>query len=85
MQSDPPYPTVETDPETGERYLPVTARGGELLKTTLLNKGTAFTRAERDEFGLVGMLPDRVSPIEEQLDRVRNQIHFKATAMDKNI
>ena len=73
------------DPETGERYLPVKARGADLLKTTLLNKGTAFTREEREAFGLIGMLPDRVSPIEEQLDRVKNQIHFKATAMDKNV
>jgi malate dehydrogenase (oxaloacetate-decarboxylating) len=50
-----------------------------------LNKGTAFTRSERDAFGLIGLLPDRVSGIEEQLDRVHNQMQFKATAMDKNI
>ena len=85
MQRDLLYPKVMVDPETGERYLPVKARGADLLKTTLLNKGTAFTREEREAFGLIGMLPDRVSPIEEQLDRVKNQIHFKATAMDKNV
>ncbi len=79
------YPKPMIDPETGERYLPVGARGAELLKTTLLNKGTAFTREEREAFDLVGMLPDTVSPIEQQLARVKNQIQFKATAMDKNI
>ena len=79
------YTTVAVDPDTGERYLPVAERGAELLKTTLLNKGSAFTREEREAFGLVGMLPDRVSPIDEQLERVKNQLGFKATAMDKNV
>jgi malic enzyme len=76
---------VAIDPDTGERYLPVTARGSELLKNPLLNKGTAFTREERDAFDLVGLLPDHVSTIEEQLDRVANQIHYKVGEMDKNI
>ncbi|MCP3998348.1 MAG: NAD-dependent malic enzyme [bacterium] len=85
MQRSTSHPTPVVDPETGERYLPVAARGAELLKTTLLNKGTAFTRHEREAFGLVGMLPDRVSPIEEQLERIQNQLHFKISDMDKNI
>ncbi len=85
MKVHTPFPRPATDPDSGERYLPVTARGADLLKTTLLNKGTAFTREEREAFGLVGMLPDRVSPIDEQLDRVKNQLQFKATAMDKNV
>ncbi len=79
------FPLVETDPDTGERYLPVAQRGAALLKTSWLNKGTAFTREERQDFGLVGMLPDHVSPIEEQLDRVANQIHYKVSEMDKNV
>ncbi len=73
------------DQDSGERYLAVAERGTELLKNAILNKGTAFTREERDAFGLVGMLPDRVSTIEEQIERVANQIQFKATDMDKNI
>jgi malic enzyme len=31
------------------------------------------------------MLPDHVASIEEQLDRVANQIHYKANEMDKNV
>ncbi len=85
MEVEDRYPKPTVDPNTGEPYLPVAARGAELLKTTLLNKGTAFTREERESFGLVGMLPDRVSPIEEQLARVKNQLQFKSTAMDKNV
>jgi malate dehydrogenase (oxaloacetate-decarboxylating) len=85
MKRDIPFPKVAVDPETGERYLPVTTRGTALLKTATLNKGTAFTREEREAFGLVGMLPDHVSTMEEQLDRVANQIHYKVSEMDKNI
>lgn len=85
MKRDTPYPKVATDPDTGERYLPVSVRGSTLLKTSVLNKGTSFTREEREAFGLVGMLPDHVSDMEEQLERVANQIHYKVSEMDKNV
>jgi malate dehydrogenase (oxaloacetate-decarboxylating) len=38
-----------------------------------LNKGTAFTDRERREFGLVGLLPDSVETVEEQLVRTRHE------------
>lgn len=85
MTRDTPFPTPQIDPETGERYLPVAARGVELLKTTMLNKGSAFTRQEREDFGLIGMLPDRVFTIEEQVERAANQLQYKRTEMEKNI
>jgi malic enzyme len=85
MKRDTPFPAVATDPDTGERYLPVAERGATLLKTSVLNKGTAFTREERELFGLVGLLPDHVADIDEQLDRVANQIHYKVGEMDKNV
>ena len=47
-----------------------TARHGyELLYDPLLNKGTAFTDAERDEFELHGLLPPNVATLEEQMTR----------------
>lgn len=85
MTRDVPFPTPQIDPETGERYLPVDTRGSDLLKTPRLNKGLAFTRREREDFGLLGMLPDHVSTIEEQLERVQDQIDHKTTDMGKNI
>jgi malate dehydrogenase (oxaloacetate-decarboxylating) len=47
-----------------------TARSGyELLNDPLLNKGTAFTEAERDEFNLHGLLPPYVTNLDLQVDR----------------
>ena len=45
--------------------------GYDLLRDPLLNKGTAFTEAERDLLGLRGLLPPHVNTIEDQLQRVR--------------
>src|ERR1700722_17712368 len=45
-------------------------RGLGLLRDPLLNKGTAFTEAERDELGLRGFLPAHVLSMEEQGARV---------------
>ena len=75
----------QVDPDTGERYLPVAARGQDLLKDPLLNKGTAFTEEERDAFGLRGLLPDHVSTIEDQLGRARTQIESKPEDLQKSI
>ena len=41
-----------------------------MLRDPLLNKGTAFTNAERDELGLRGFLPAAVLSIEAQVERV---------------
>ncbi len=43
--------------------------GVSLLNNPLLNKGTAFSENEREEFQLLGLLPPHVDTIEEQLQR----------------
>jgi malate dehydrogenase (oxaloacetate-decarboxylating) len=43
--------------------------GGNLIRHHLLNKGMAFTEAERDEFHLHGLLPPTVGTLEEQMTR----------------
>jgi len=43
--------------------------GYHLLADARLNKGTAFSDAERDTFGLHGLLPPTVAGIEDQLSR----------------
>lgn len=57
------------DPETGERYLAVYARGAALKDDPVLNKGTCFTRDEREQLGLLGLLPASVQTSAEQLER----------------
>ncbi|WP_436762259.1 NAD-dependent malic enzyme [Streptosporangium sp. V21-05] len=48
-------------------------RGLEVLDNPLLNKGTAFTPAEREELGLDGLLPAAVETLEEQAGRAYAQ------------
>lgn len=43
--------------------------GYELLATPRLNKGTAFTDAERDMFELHGLLPPNIATLQEQVER----------------
>jgi hypothetical protein len=43
--------------------------GADLLDTSSLNKGTAFTEEERTEFGLQGLLPPHVETLDEQAVR----------------
>jgi malate dehydrogenase (oxaloacetate-decarboxylating)(NADP+) len=45
-------------------------RGLSLLRDPLLNKGTAFTEAERDALGLRGFLPAHVFTMQAQAERV---------------
>src|SRR5208337_3445259 len=49
--------------------LEVANSGYQLLADPLLNKGTAFTEAERDAFDLHGLLPPSIGTLEEQASR----------------
>ncbi len=60
-------------------------RGTDLLDDPTLNKDTAFTEAERDEFGLRGLLPWRVVSIDEQVDIEMERIRRKADDLEKYI
>ncbi|MDY2520912.1 malolactic enzyme [Weissella cibaria] len=60
-------------------------RGQEILNNPFLNKGTAFTEAEREEFGLTGMLPAHVQTIQEQADQAYAQYLTKVNDVEKRI
>ncbi|MDI1319896.1 MAG: oxaloacetate-decarboxylating malate dehydrogenase, partial [bacterium] len=60
-------------------------RGVELLHDPLLNKGTAFTAAERDALGLRGLLPPSIATQEQQLERVLGNIRRKIADLEKYI
>ena len=55
--------------------------GYELLHNPRLNKGTAFTEAERRAFGLEGLLPPAVTNIELQVSRR----HAEIAALDNDL
>ncbi len=62
-----------------------TLRGQALLADPRLNKQSAFSDAERVELGLVGLLPQRVETIDQQLGRVRRQLAEQPGALAKNV
>ena len=60
-------------------------RGVDPLRDPVLNKGTAFTHAERDALGIRGLLPPRVCTIEDQLVRVMANLRRKESPLEKYI
>ncbi len=60
-------------------------RGMELLESPLLNKGTAFTDAERNALGLHGLLPVQVETIEEQVTRAYEAYRRKTEDLERHI
>jgi malate dehydrogenase (oxaloacetate-decarboxylating) len=63
----------------------VRLRGTALLASPALNRGTAFTLAERQALGLTGLLPEGVSTIEGQLRRVYGQYLRQPDDLAKNL
>lgn len=60
-------------------------RGIDLLRNPELNKGTAFTDAERDALGLRGLLPPYVCTQDEQVARVLGNFRRKTDDLEKFI
>ncbi|HTY80923.1 MAG TPA: NAD-dependent malic enzyme [Candidatus Bathyarchaeia archaeon] len=60
-------------------------RGPQLLSHPLHNKGSAFTRAEREAFGLEGLLPYAVNTLEQQARRVYENLARKTDPLERYI
>lgn len=60
-------------------------RGLELLMDAALNKSTAFTESEKQELGLIGLVPDKVESEDLQLQRVLMQLGHKHTNLDQYV
>ncbi len=71
------------DPTEKPLYIPYA--GPSLLTTPLLNKGSAFSEAERTSFNLTGLLPPRYETIEEQVKRAYLQYSSFDTDLNKHI
>ena len=63
----------------------IAKHGLELLQDPSLNKSTAFTEAERQSLGIVGLVPDVTESEDLQLRRVIAQLGHKNTDLDRYI
>ena len=75
-----------------QSYTPIHAQGGRdyptgysLMNHGLLNKGTAFSDAERDSLGMRGLLPPRVFTLEQQVKRALRNLRAKDSDLNKYI
>ncbi len=64
-------------------YIPYS--GPALIETPLLNKGTAFSKVERSNFNLMGLLPPRYETIDEQVERAYMQYSSFENPINKHI
>jgi malate dehydrogenase (oxaloacetate-decarboxylating) len=75
----------ELGPAAEDYPVRIRVRGRSVLTTPMLNRGTAFTQAERRELGLEGLLPSGVSTLDGQLRRVYAQYQRQSDNLAKNV
>lgn len=63
----------------------MTTTGYSILRNPFLNKGTAFSVAEREQLGLTGTLPSQVQTIGEQAEQAYKQFQAKSPLLEKRI
>ncbi|KAF4734497.1 Malic enzyme [Perkinsus olseni] len=71
-------------PESG-KVATVYERGLHLMRNPVYNKAEAFTEAEREELGLIGLLPPKILNIEVQVQRCVQQLRTKDTDIGRYI
>jgi malate dehydrogenase (oxaloacetate-decarboxylating) len=67
----------------GDAVIRTRLSGFDLLMNPRLNKGTAFTEAERDAFGLHGLLPPHIGSLEDQRERRKLALDHRDTTFGK--
>jgi len=60
-------------------------RGIDVLNNPTSNKGTAFSQKEREDLGLVGLLPAGIETIDKQVQRVLGHLAQKPTDIERYI
>ncbi len=78
-------PVATGNGELAKDELEVSLTGHALLDAPMLNQGSAFSEAERREFGLLGLLPFHPSSVEEQLARVYENYKRKDSDIERYI
>jgi len=77
-----PYELVGTPDSLIAR---IRARGNDVLRNPMLNRGTAFTAAEREALGLDGLLPSAVSSMDGQVRRTEQQYRGQPDPLAKHV
>jgi malate dehydrogenase (oxaloacetate-decarboxylating)(NADP+) len=78
-------PDLEKNEREAIKMTSAAKHGIELLHDPSLNKSTAFTEAEKQALGLVGLVPDITETDEIQLQRVNLQLAQKPTDLERYI
>ena len=73
------------DSDATHQAPPPLPSGPQLLSHPLHNKGSAFTREERQAFGLEGLLPFAVNSLEQQARRVYENLARKTDPLERYI
>jgi malate dehydrogenase (oxaloacetate-decarboxylating) len=76
---------IKKDDTTNATWIETSFSGKPLLMIPQLNKGTAFSKEERHEFGLIGKLPTRIEALSEQAMRAYLQYKSYDTLLQKNL
>lgn len=63
----------------------MTEKAMSILNNPYLNKGTAFTKAERDQLGLNGLIPPYIQTLDEQVAQTYAQFQTKANDLEKRL
>jgi malate dehydrogenase (oxaloacetate-decarboxylating) len=62
-----------------------TLRGRQVLADSRINKGTAFSDAERADLGLIGLIPAGHMTLDQQADRVYAQFQRQSSNLARNV
>src|SRR3982074_1720100 len=76
---------MPTPPNKKESHMSTNKRGMDFLQDPSLNKSTAFSEAEKQALGIVGLVPDVTETEDLQLSRVMMQLGHKNTDLDRYI
>ncbi|MEV3968414.1 NAD-dependent malic enzyme [Streptomyces sp. NPDC050698] len=74
-----------TERSTVDGAIRTSARGHAVLNSPRLNRGTAFTRRERQELGLTGLVPPQVLTQDQQAARAYAQFRSQPDDLAKNV
>lgn len=70
---------------TEKKYVEVSMTDYQLVSSALLNKGMGFTKKERDDFGLHGLIPPTIATLEQQKKRAYEAFCSKSSPLERYI